>query len=83
MLVGGQDYLPLYGGEAVLVDGVTTGRVRSAAYGHTVQRNVAYAYLPVVVGAAARVDVEVLGTPVAAELAGDVLVDPENLRIRS
>ena len=81
LLVGGQDYLPLYGGEAVLVDGVTTGRVRSAAYGHTVQRNVAYAYLPAELDAGATVDVEVLGTPVAAELAGDVLVDPENQRI--
>jgi sarcosine dehydrogenase len=82
LLVGGQDYLPLYGGEAVLVDGVTTERVRSAAYGHTVGRNVAYAYLPVELDAAAKVEVEVLGTPVAAELADDVLVDPENLRLR-
>ncbi|MDX6495680.1 MAG: hypothetical protein QOE17_1666 [Gaiellales bacterium] len=81
LLVGGQDYLALHGGEAVLVDGVTTGRVRSAAYGHTVERNVAYAYLPVELDAAARVEVEVLGTPVAAELADDVLVDPKNQRL--
>jgi glycine cleavage system aminomethyltransferase T/glycine/D-amino acid oxidase-like deaminating enzyme len=81
LLVGEQDYLPLYGGEAVLVDGATTGRVRSAAYGHTVERNVAYAYLPAELDAGARVEVEVLGTPVAAELAADVLVDPQNLAI--
>jgi dimethylglycine oxidase len=80
LLVGGPDYLPLYGGEAVLVDGVTTGRVRSAAYGHTVERNVAYAYLPADIAAGATVEVEVLGAPVAAELAADVLVDPQNLR---
>jgi sarcosine dehydrogenase len=81
LLVGEQDYLPLYGGEAVLVDGATTGRVRSAAYGHTVERNVAYAYLPAELDAGARVEVEVLGTPVAVELAADVLVDPQNLAI--
>ena len=81
LLVGGPDYLPLYGGEAVLVDGVTTGRVRSAAYGHTVERNVAYAYLPADLGAGARLEVEVLGAPVAADLAPDVLVDPQKRRL--
>jgi len=81
LLVGGPEYLPLYGGEAVLVDGVTTGRVRSAAYGHTVGRNMAYAYLPAELDADTRVEVEVLGTPVAAELAADVLVDPQHQRL--
>ena len=81
LLVGGQDYLPLYGGEAVLLDGATTGRVRSAAYGHTVERNVAYVYLPADIDVGAKVEVEVLGTPVAAELAPDVLVDPQNQRV--
>jgi sarcosine dehydrogenase len=81
LLVGAQEYLPLYGGEAVLLDGATTGRVRSAAYGHTVERNVAYAYMPADIGTGAKVEVEVLGTPVAAELAPDVLVDPQNLRV--
>ncbi|HEY2870036.1 MAG TPA: glycine cleavage T C-terminal barrel domain-containing protein, partial [Gaiellales bacterium] len=37
---------PLYGGEAVRVDGRTVGRARSCAYGFTVKRNIAYAYLP-------------------------------------
>jgi glycine cleavage system aminomethyltransferase T/glycine/D-amino acid oxidase-like deaminating enzyme len=83
LLVGGGEYLPLYGGEAVLVDGATAGRVRSAAYGHTVAANVAYAYLPVGLDDAAAVQVEVLGRPVDARLAPDVLVDPENARVRA
>jgi glycine cleavage system aminomethyltransferase T/glycine/D-amino acid oxidase-like deaminating enzyme len=82
LLVGGGEYLPLYGGEAVLVDGATAGRVRSAAYGHTVAANVAYAYLPVELDDAAAVRVEVLGRPVDARLAPDVLVDPQNARVR-
>ena len=46
LLVGGEEYLTLYGGEAVHADGAVVGRVRSAAYGFTVQRNVALAKLP-------------------------------------
>src|SRR5262249_31450561 len=36
----------LYGGEAVLLGSEVVGRVRSGAYGYTVGRNVALAYLP-------------------------------------
>ena len=83
LLVGGEEYLPLYGGEAVLVDGQTAGRLRSVAYGHTVGRTIGYAYLPVETGDDARIEVEVLGRPVAAELAADVLVDPAHARVRA
>src|SRR5690242_8561017 len=82
LLVGGDDYLPLYGGEAVRVDGRTVGRARSCAYGFTVKRNIAYAYLPADLAEGAAVEVEVLGAPVAAEVAADVLYDPGHLRVR-
>ena len=82
LLVGGDDYLPLYGGEAVRVDGRTVGRARSCAYGLTVKRNIAYAYLPADLAEGAAVEVEVLGAPVAAEVAADVLYDPGHLRVR-
>lgn len=82
LLVGGDGYLPLYGGEAVRVDGRTVGRARSCAYGFTVKRNIAYAYLPADLAEGAAVEVEVLGEPVAAEVAADVLYDPEHLRVR-
>jgi 4-methylaminobutanoate oxidase (formaldehyde-forming) len=82
LLVGGADYVPLYGGEAVRVDGRTLGRARSCAYGFTVKRNIAYAYLPADLAEGAAVAVEVLGEPVAAEVGADVLYDPEHLRVR-
>ena len=82
LVVGGEDYLPLYGGEAVRVDGRTVGRARSCAYGFTVRRNIAYAYLPADLADRVAVEVEVLGAPVAAEVAADVLYDPEHLRVR-
>ncbi|HXD69111.1 MAG TPA: FAD-dependent oxidoreductase [Gaiellales bacterium] len=82
LLVGGAGYLPLYGGEAVRVGGRTVGRARSCAYGFTVKRTIAYAYLPADLADGAAVEVEVLGEPVAAEIAADVLYDPEHLRVR-
>jgi glycine cleavage system aminomethyltransferase T/glycine/D-amino acid oxidase-like deaminating enzyme len=82
LLVGGAEYLPLYGGEAVRVDGEIAGRVRSCAYAHTVGRTVALASVPPEIPAGAKVTVEVLGDPVAAEPAPTVLYDPENARVR-
>ena len=46
LLVGGENYLTIYGGEAVHAHGSVVGRVRSAAYGFTVRRNVALAKIP-------------------------------------
>ena len=39
-------YEPVYGGEAVRLDGEVVGRLRSVAYGPSVERSVGYAYLP-------------------------------------
>jgi glycine cleavage system T protein len=81
LLVGGRRYLNLYGGEAVSALGSVVGRVRSCAYGHTVRRNVAYAYLPAeILPGTTGVEVEVLGQLVPAEVAEDVLYDRDHLR---
>ena len=82
LVVGGEEYLPLYGGEAVRLAGETMGRVRSCAYGFTVRRNVAYAYLPPAATEGTELEVEVLGEPVAARVAADVLYDPSHARVR-
>ena len=60
------------------------GRVRSARFGHTVGRNVAYAYLPAEIAPGApAIEIEVLGQLVRAEVADDVLYDPDHLRVRA
>ena len=74
LLVGGEDYLTLYGGEAVHAEGEVIGRVRSAAYGFTVRRNVALAKLPAGLGEGAEVEVDVLGDLVPAVVAARSLV---------
>ena len=82
LLVGGEEYLTVYGGEAVHRDGAVVGRVRSAAYGFTVRRNVALAKLPSELLEGAEVHVDVLGRLVPAIVAVDVLYDPANERVR-
>jgi glycine cleavage system aminomethyltransferase T/glycine/D-amino acid oxidase-like deaminating enzyme len=71
------------GSEPVRVEGEIVGRVTSGGYGYTVERSIAYAYLPAAaaeVGTA--VEVEIFGEWVAGEVAREPLFDPEGERIR-
>ncbi|MEE1751050.1 GcvT family protein [Streptomyces sp. SP18CS02] len=69
------------GKEPVYVDGVPAGYVTSAAYGYSLGRCVAYAWLPpLVAGTAAHV--EYLGQKVPATVADEPLFDPGMRRIR-
>ena len=79
LLVGEREYVTIYGGEAVYVDGSIVGRLRSCAYGFTVGRNIAYSYLPVELGPGARVEVDVLGRRVPAEVSRDAVLKREQL----
>jgi glycine cleavage system aminomethyltransferase T/glycine/D-amino acid oxidase-like deaminating enzyme len=81
LLVGDEDYLTLYGGEAVRANGAVVGRLRSCAYGYTVRGNVAYAYLPAELEGGAALEVDVFGRRLPAVVTADVLHDPENLRV--
>jgi glycine cleavage system aminomethyltransferase T/glycine/D-amino acid oxidase-like deaminating enzyme len=80
LVVGGEEYLTVYGGEAVQLDGEVVGRVRSAAYGFTVQGNVALAKLPSSIEEGEEVQVDVLGELVPAIVSADALYDPGNER---
>jgi 4-methylaminobutanoate oxidase (formaldehyde-forming) len=77
VLVGGADYVTLYGGEAVQLNGEAIGRVRSAAYGFTVERNIALAKIPESLPEGAELEVDVLGELVPGVVAPDVLYDRE------
>jgi 4-methylaminobutanoate oxidase (formaldehyde-forming) len=72
------------GSEPVRVDGVDAGRVTSGGYGYTVERSIAYAYLPT--GSSEPglpVEVEIFGERVAAEVASEPLFDPLGERMRA
>jgi glycine cleavage system aminomethyltransferase T len=81
LVVGDEEYVTIYGGEAVHAEGGVVARLRSCAYGYTVRRNVAFAYLPPEMGPGTRVQVEVFGRLVPAEVSNDVLYDPERTRV--
>jgi glycine cleavage system aminomethyltransferase T/glycine/D-amino acid oxidase-like deaminating enzyme len=81
LVVGGEEYLTVYGGEAVHLDGDVIGRVRSAAYGFTVRRNVALAKLPASLEERAELEVDVLGELVPATVSADALYDPDGSKL--
>jgi glycine cleavage system T protein len=71
------------GSEPVRVDGEVVGRVTSGGYGYTVERSIAYAYLPAAAAETARpLEVEIFGELVAGEVADEPLWDPKGERIR-
>ncbi len=72
--VGGADYVPVYGGEAVLASSAVVGRLRSCAYGFTARRNLAYAYLPSGTETGTELEVEVFGGRVPAVVVADPVV---------
>jgi glycine cleavage system aminomethyltransferase T/glycine/D-amino acid oxidase-like deaminating enzyme len=82
LLVGNERYATVYGGEAIHAEGAVVGRVRSAGYGFTVGRNVALGYVPAELEEGIKVGIEVFGEVLPAEIARDVLYDPENARVR-
>jgi 4-methylaminobutanoate oxidase (formaldehyde-forming) len=82
VVIGGDAWAPIYGGEAVRLDGEVVGRLRSAAFGYSVGRTVGMTYLPAEVAEGAPIEVDVFGDRVAGEVARDVLVDPAGEAMR-
>jgi 4-methylaminobutanoate oxidase (formaldehyde-forming) len=77
LLLGGEEYLTLYGGEAVHRGGEVIGRVRSAAYGFTVKRNIGLVKLPSDLGIGAEVEVDVMGEFVPAVVSDTAVAVPD------
>jgi len=80
LAVGAEEYVPIYGGEAVHGDGRVVGRLRSCAYGFAVRKNLAYSYLPVELKPGAQVDVEVFGQMVPAVVTQDAVLGKHELK---
>jgi glycine cleavage system aminomethyltransferase T/glycine/D-amino acid oxidase-like deaminating enzyme len=71
------------GNEPVSVGGQVVGRVTSGGYGYTVERSIAYAYMPVAVEVGAVVEVDIFGRSVRGEVAREPLFDPTGERVRA
>jgi 4-methylaminobutanoate oxidase (formaldehyde-forming) len=72
------------GSEPVRAQGEIAGRVTSGGYGYTVERSIAYAYLPTSAAAVGTgVEVEIFGEWIAGNVVGEPLFDPKGERIRA
>jgi 4-methylaminobutanoate oxidase (formaldehyde-forming) len=72
------------GSEPVRVGGELVGRVTSGGYGYTVERSIAYAYLPSSFAQpGVEVEVEIFGDWIAGSVAEEPLFDPKGERIRA
>jgi len=73
-----------FGSEPIRIDNKIVGRVKSGGQGYTINKAIAYAYLPIedsVPGTA--VDVELFGVWCKGVIAAEPLFDATNLKIRS
>jgi glycine cleavage system aminomethyltransferase T len=72
------------GSEPVRVDGEIVGRVTSGGFGYTVDRSIAYAYLPTASATPGQlVEVEIFGESIGGTVAEEPLFDPTGERIRA
>ncbi len=70
------------GKEPVLREGEPVGYVTSAAFGYTIGKPIAYAYLPSWVSEGDPVEIEYFGKRIPATVTAEPLVDPEMTRLR-
>jgi glycine cleavage system aminomethyltransferase T/glycine/D-amino acid oxidase-like deaminating enzyme len=70
------------GNEPVRVDGEIVGRVTTGGYGYTVERSIAYAYLPPGHEVGTAVEVDIFGRWVAGAVVAEPLFDPRGERVR-
>ena len=84
VLLNGEEFTQVYGGEAVYSEGKVITRVRSGGYGYTVRKNILLAYLPLELSkVGTRVDVELIEGKCIAEVTATVLYDPKGEKLRA
>jgi glycine cleavage system T protein len=71
------------GNEPVRVGADIVGRVTSGGYGYTVERSIAYAYLPADAEVGTAIEVDIFGGWVPGEVAAEPLLDPRGERVRA
>jgi len=74
----------LFGGESVWAGDRMIDRIRSAAHGHTIGKDIGLMYLPPDLSPpGSRVEIEVFGQRIKAQVVSTPLVDPKGERLRS
>jgi glycine cleavage system aminomethyltransferase T len=71
------------GSEPIRIGGEIVGRVTSGGYGYTVERSIAYGYVPAGVAGGEALQVDIFGEWVGGRVADEPLFDPDGRRIRA
>ena len=84
LVLDGEEFTQIYGGEAVYHEGKVITRVRSGGYGYTIKKNILYAYLPLELSkAGSKVEVELIEGKYIAEVTSTVLYDMKGEKLRA
>jgi glycine cleavage system aminomethyltransferase T len=84
LILEGDEFTQIYGGEAIYNQGKVITRVRSGGYGYTIMKNILYAYLPMELAKpGTNVEVELLEGRFAAEVTSTVLYDPKGDKLKA
>jgi len=83
LVLDGDEFTQIYGGEAVYHDGKVITRVRSGGYGYTLKKNILYGYLPAELAkAGTRLEFDLIEGRRPGEVTATVLFDPKGERLR-
>jgi 4-methylaminobutanoate oxidase (formaldehyde-forming) len=84
VLTSTDEFVQIYGGEAVYHEGKLVTRVRSGGYGFTLKKNILYAYLPIEIAKQGnRFKIELIEGMYEAEVTANVLYDPKSEKARA
>jgi 4-methylaminobutanoate oxidase (formaldehyde-forming) len=84
LVLDGDQFTQIYGGEAIYHDGKVVTRIRSGGYGYTLKKNILYAYLPIELAkTGTRLEIDLIEGRCQGEVSATVLFDPkgENVRV--
>lgn len=70
------------GKEPVFHNGKPVGYVTSAAFGHTIGKSIAYAWLPATIEVGEAVEIEYFGKKYPATIRAEPMYDPKMTRLR-
>jgi 4-methylaminobutanoate oxidase (formaldehyde-forming) len=83
LVLDGDEYTQIYGGEAIYHEGKVISRVRSGGFGYTLKKNILYAYLPTeLVKTGTRFEINLIEGRRQGEVTATVLFDPKGERLR-
>ena len=76
-------FAPFHGGETILFDGKVVGSTTSAGFGHTLQRTIAFGYVPRELAGETGFEIVAFGQPYPARRGPRCLYDAKNERLKA